>query len=424
MTKTIKISFITAVLININIVIGAAFFLQAPLIMQQSGALAPLVWIAVGILLLPLVVALAQLAQHFPSEGGLYVYSKNLLGPLWGFISGWGYYLGTVAGNAVVLAAFRNQLEMLNVSSRYLPISLDTLCILIFSVINIFNIEFMQPLQYGFTFFKAIPLLLVGVGGILFFSSSSALSAVTTDQIIGATTSLPLVLFAYLGIEACCAIGHIINDGKKNAARVILYSFAIIVSIYACVQFFLGSIPGLDGNAPFNAIAFRIIQNPRLAQILSSIISFALLSSYLGGFYSMFYANNWNLHILAKEGTVPLARLLLKENKFGTPFACLMLQSGLIYAFLRIMPNLVMLTTMSDFGIIISYLLSTAAFFKFASSTRQKLIALCATGSCFFLLYTCGFDLYFNGAHATIPFLCLFSIGITYFLYIQKKLRQ
>ena len=101
-----KISLLTAILININIVIGSAFFLNASLIAQKSKGLATITWLLVGFILLPLILILTSLSKKFPVSGGIYEFNYSILGSFSGFISGWGQYIGTAAGNAVVLDAF------------------------------------------------------------------------------------------------------------------------------------------------------------------------------------------------------------------------------------------------------------------------------------------------------------------------------
>ena len=41
--------------------------------------------------------ASAQLAAQFPESGGTYVYGRKLLGPLAGFLAGWGFVIGKIA---------------------------------------------------------------------------------------------------------------------------------------------------------------------------------------------------------------------------------------------------------------------------------------------------------------------------------------
>ncbi len=245
-----KIPFWVAVLINTNIVIGSAFFLGAPQVCLLNGILAPFAWIFCGLLLLPLLIVLARLSRMYPTAGGLYIYSLKNLGKFWGFVSGWGYYVGTAAANAVVLHAFSEQLQnfgfikSFNISS----VIFDLILVLFFTFLNLLNIEFLEGIQIGLAIIKAIPMILVlAVVPILF--NVSNLSA-ATPSFSGFIQTVPLALFAYIGIEACCAVADKIRDGHKNAARVILVSFTLIVVVYTVLQAAILCISGASHCKP------------------------------------------------------------------------------------------------------------------------------------------------------------------------------
>ena len=88
--------------------------------------------------MLPLVFVLAKLTQIYPEAGGLYVYSHKELNKFWGFVSGWGYFVGAIAGNAIIihlfgkgicLLGFNKVLQLCHIS----PFAFDIILILFFS---------------------------------------------------------------------------------------------------------------------------------------------------------------------------------------------------------------------------------------------------------------------------------------------------
>ena len=48
----------------------------------------------------------AQLAAIYPASGGTYVYGRERLGPLWGFLAGWGFVVGKTASCAAMALTF------------------------------------------------------------------------------------------------------------------------------------------------------------------------------------------------------------------------------------------------------------------------------------------------------------------------------
>src|SRR3954463_12420257 len=48
----------------------------------------------------------ARLAARYPSSGGTYVYGRERLGDLWGFLAGWAFVVGKTASCAAVALTF------------------------------------------------------------------------------------------------------------------------------------------------------------------------------------------------------------------------------------------------------------------------------------------------------------------------------
>src|SRR3954471_8060598 len=95
-----------AVLIGLGSMIGAGVF----------AAFAPAARAAGAGLLVGLAVAAAcaycnatssaQLAAHYPTSGGTYVYGRERLGEWWGFLAGWGFVVGKTASCAAMALTF------------------------------------------------------------------------------------------------------------------------------------------------------------------------------------------------------------------------------------------------------------------------------------------------------------------------------
>lgn len=409
MTIPKKIPLWIAILININIVAGGGFFLSSSNVFQLSGIFAPLTWIFCGLLLLPLVQVLAQLSRLYPMAGGLYVYSQKTLGDFWGFMSGWGYFIGTIAGNAIILHAFSGLLIAMGVN---LPVLfLDIFFAIIFTFLNLANVTVLEKMHIGFTVLKAIPVALTIGALFILFNGKNIISAPVLP--FGILQSMPIVLFAYLGIEACCAITHNIEDGERNSARAMLSSFAIIVSLYALVQFALLAIIGTKLGNPFFAIIPMLTTNTLVIKYGNFIVQFAILSSYLGGFYGMFYANSWNLYAIAKEKRMAFSDTFIALNKHHTPWVCILTQGILVIGFILVaIGSYTSLMTMSGFGVVIAYILSAITAITIANKSGSgKLIGILALLGSMLLLGFCINDLIQDGLQYLLPFLILLFSG-------------
>ncbi|MBY0353170.1 APC family permease [Candidatus Babeliales bacterium] len=413
MTKQQTIPFWIAVIININIVIGAAFFLGAQSITLKSGIFSPFAWLFCGLLLLPLVAVFAWFAKRHPEAGGLYVYSQKSLGSFWGFLSGWGYFVGTTAGNAAVIHAFSSYLQ--NVASVHrvllpcglLGLKFDLLLVLFFTLLNVINIQFMERAQIFFVVMKMIPMLVLVVGA-LFVGTGTSYVAQAWD-FSNFFETIPMVFFAYVGFEACCAVADKIGDSQRKASAVIWSSFGIIMLVYVVLQFCALRVQGSFDVNPFLHAIGLFTSDPVVADLLSNIVYATIMLSFLGGFYGMYFYNSWNLYAIAQDKNIIGGSYLTKLTKNQIPWVCLMVQCFLLSIFLLLTTADSYLVVIGDFGVTIGYLLTTVAFFV---ASKNKIVALAALLSCSFLLYLCSKSLVDAGMYNLIPLLIVLGIGI------------
>lgn len=421
--STAKIPIWLAILININVVIGSAFFMGAGKVSASNGILAPIAWLLCGLMIFPLIAVLARLAVHYPTAGGLYTYSKESLGNFWGFLSSWGYFIGASAGNAAVIHAFcsefRNIQSIRTIAPAWLfeALWLEFIFVFFFAFLNIFDVKVLTKINIIFTALKAIPLIII-LASLPFLFDSNNLVAVQFP-IQGFFETLPMLLFAFIGIEACSAITDKIDNGdkSKNVRRIFIVSFLIIMAIYAILQAALICIHGPSQLNPFLTILPKLTSNPAIITIGNRILRFALLSSFLGGFYGMFYFNTWNLYTIGKEQGIIGSSLLTKFNRNFVPWVCVFAQAVLVLFFLTISSSETYLITTSDLGTILAYLLSICAFIKLFRSP----LGFVALATSIILFVICVGNLFTHGISTTLPFIALLIVGVVSYIWTQPK---
>ena len=133
-----KMSLLSAILININIIAGAGLFLNIRVLTKLASAWGFLGYAAGTIILLPFVYSIGKLAQLHPVSGGLYAYPREYLSPFIGFTSAWSYFVGKSVSAAFLSFAFAQFLHAhIPFLSNYSPLTIA--CTVIFLLIA-FNI--------------------------------------------------------------------------------------------------------------------------------------------------------------------------------------------------------------------------------------------------------------------------------------------
>src|SRR5207245_8612061 len=92
--------------------IGSGIFLVSAEISREVNSPALLIgaWLVTGFLTIVAALSYGELAAMMPQAGGQYVYLREALGPLWGFLYGWTLFLviqtGTIAAVGVAFGRF------------------------------------------------------------------------------------------------------------------------------------------------------------------------------------------------------------------------------------------------------------------------------------------------------------------------------
>jgi APA family basic amino acid/polyamine antiporter len=99
-------------MIVVGSMIGSGIFIVSADIARQvqSPGLLVVVWLMTGLMTMIGALSYGELAAAMPQAGGQYVYLRESLGPLWGFLYGWSMLLviqtGTIAAVAIAFAKF------------------------------------------------------------------------------------------------------------------------------------------------------------------------------------------------------------------------------------------------------------------------------------------------------------------------------
>ncbi len=188
--------------------IGSGIFIVSAEIARlvDSPALLIAAWVVTGFMTITGALAYGELAAMMPHAGGQYVYLRESLGPLWGFLYGWTLYLviqtGTIAAVGVAFGKFLGVFFPAISSTNWIwhiahvppipigpmvlgnmDVGLNTqnlmaiLVVVFLSVLNIFGVKTGAAVQNVFTFAKTAALLGLVLLGIFVGRNAQAIAA-------------------------------------------------------------------------------------------------------------------------------------------------------------------------------------------------------------------------------------------------------
>lgn len=430
-----KISLVSAILININIMLGAGIFINGPVLAKEAGALSPFIYLIVAVLLLPLILGIAQLLSYYQENGTFYNFG-TAISPSIGFLSSWSYFIGKLASATLSIHLCNSFLQQtIPILKNISTINLDFVIIFLFTLLNSVNIKTNQAILYYFVVSKLVPIMFgIFSGAYLFniynFGSQNLIWS-------GIPLTIPLVLYVYSGFEASCSLSTQIENPKKNGPRAIFISYGIVVFIVFLYQLFIyGALGVLFSYLNISYLdIFPTCMKEIFGQFLCdkynkikvayNLLHILIATSALGSSYSILYSNSWNLYSLANYGHTFFQKLLVSKNKFGMPYYALISESLIVIAFLLITGGSYLpLQQVSSLGTTIAYSSSALALLVISYKKRVSLtIAILSIFSCSILLLAFTWTTIVKGpSQLLIIYLLIIAFGF-FMLYMsgQKK---
>ena len=299
----------SATMLVMGSMIGSGIFIVSAEVGREVGSPALLIgaWAVTGFMTIVAALSYGELAAMMPRAGGQYVYLREALGPLWGFLYGWTLFLviqtGTIAAVGVAFGKFLGVFVPSISSTNWLvhlwkvppihvgpmvlgnmEVGINTqnlmaiLLVIFLSIVNIFGVKTGAAIQNVFTAAKVSALLGLAVFGFAFGRKAEALAAnfsgnfwhnagLGLQHAVQVGVGGPIVMVGTLTILAVAQVGTLFSADAwnnvtftagevKNPSRNLPLSLAlgtgVVIALYiACNFIYLSALPleGTEGGA-------------------------------------------------------------------------------------------------------------------------------------------------------------------------------
>jgi APA family basic amino acid/polyamine antiporter len=330
----------------VGAMIGSGIFIVSADMARQTGSPGGLLtgWVVTGVLTIAAALSFGELAAMMPRAGGMYVYLREALSPLWGFLYGWTFFTviqtGTIAAVAVAFARFTGVLWPQVAENRYLipPVHVSThyafslstaqllaiLIIVLLTWTNSRGLEYGRIVQNIFTTAKTGTLLGLIVLGVLVGRNASAISANFGDlwsprgykpisMGLDATTSLGLFaaicvtqtgsLFAADSWHDVTFAADEVKSPERTLPLALVLGSVIVVVLYLLANLaYLFALPLADiQHAQFDRVAAAMLQAifPRGGAL---VMALAIMVSTFGCINALILAGARAYFAMAHDG--------------------------------------------------------------------------------------------------------------------------
>ncbi|PSK96747.1 amino acid/polyamine/organocation transporter (APC superfamily) [Murinocardiopsis flavida] len=318
-----RLGLVTATTLVIGNVVGTGIFLL-PANMARYGTVSILALGAVSIGALAIAMVFGRLGARVPASGGPYAYAREAFGEFAGFWNAWSFWITAWAGNAGIAVAWVGYVNVFVPWDN--PFGKTVLALVglwIPAVVNLSGVRNIGRFQLVTTVLKFVPLVFVGLVGLLFidpgnFGPFIGAADVTGGSFVSAfSLAGAVLLFAYSGVESVAVVGERVEDPARNIGRASVYGTLAVTLVYLLgTVAVMGNVPHdelVNSEAPF-ALA---VDNMFGGEVWGYLFAVMAIISGIGAL------NGWTMLVAempmaaARDGLFPTA--FATTNRRGAP---------------------------------------------------------------------------------------------------------
>jgi len=358
-----QISLVKAILMGMNIMVGAAILAAPQIITIAAGDMGIFAW-GIALVFLPIVLSIMRLTQVMANNGGIYVYAQETLGRVIGFISGSLYYFGyTFAATAVIsllrvllLTAFPDVYIIQNLYVYF------ALVVGLIATLNLISRPVMEKITFPAIFLKFSPLIIA----ILAFPFTSGHDfVIDLSQLQNLPGALPTAIFGFLGFEYSLALNRDLENKEVNAPRAVVGTFLATTTLYLLFHYGLLYMMGSQNLAALGATGFPgflPIGSIAIKAAIVGLVGIAIKLSYLSSANGMTGGNVETLYGLAKDKLIRGSEFLTVTNQNDRPLFAGIFQFLMIFAFGTLVPNVLALASLTNLAVLLVFALLIISF--------------------------------------------------------------
>ena len=316
-------------------IVGAGIFVTPYIVAQRLDT--PLLvlgaWVAGGAIALAGAFSYAELGALFPKAGGQYVYLRDGLHPLAGFLYGWALLLviesGAIAAVAITFSTYALHLVHGPDGAR-IPLAIASIAVL--SVVNYLGVKPGSRVLNVLVVLK-IAALAILVGAAFFgaahptwWSDARVPAAGAGSTIVAFGAAMVSILFTYGGWQSANYLGEEIVDARRNLPIALVAGTIAVVVIYLTVNVVFLRAMGLTGLAATQTPAADAAQ--RMFGAWGDVFMSAAIAISTFGFLDLSILAPTRVYYAMAADRLFVPALAALHPRYATPGLAIVVQSA------------------------------------------------------------------------------------------------
>ncbi|MEV4015860.1 APC family permease [Nonomuraea angiospora] len=224
-----------AVVVGLSAMIGAGVFAAFAPAAAAAGDWLPVALVLAGVVAYCNATSSARLAALYPESGGTYVYGRRRLGPLWGYLAGWGFTVGKTASCAAMALTFGAYVA----PALARPLAVGAVAAL--TAVSLYGVQRSAGVARVIVVFVLAVLAAVVVTGLLGDDTVTfgwfAYQPLPASHVgvWGVLQAAGLLFFAFAGYARIATLGEEVRDPARTIPRAVGIALGITFVVYALV---------------------------------------------------------------------------------------------------------------------------------------------------------------------------------------------
>ncbi|HEY6596128.1 MAG TPA: APC family permease [Asanoa sp.] len=217
-----------AVVVGLGSMLGAGVFVVFAPAAARAGGLGLLVALGLaGLVAACNATSSARLAARYPESGGAYLYGRERLGPLPGYVAGWSFVTGKTASCAAMALA---------IGAYAWPAHARIVAVAAVVAVTAVNLRGIAKSALATRLLVAITLLVLALVAVVGLAGGSfALSRVDDTGgtgVGGVLAAAGLLFFAFAGYARIATLGEEVRDPQRTIPRAVATALGIVLAVY------------------------------------------------------------------------------------------------------------------------------------------------------------------------------------------------
>ncbi len=364
---------VDAVVIGAAAMVGAGVFAVYAPAAASAGAWLPVAIVIAGVVAYCNATSSARLAAQHPESGGSYVYGRERLGELWGYLAGWAFVVGKTASCAAMALTF---------AAYALPQWERPAAAAVVVVVTAVNYVGLRTSVW------LTRVLLAVVLAVLVAVVAVALGSDTADPVnlalthewpgfFGLLGAAGMLFFAFAGFARVTTLGGEVRRPESTIPRAVTVALGGVLALYLAVGVSALLVMGRDALARSVAPLVDTVEVVGWPQLVPVVVVGAAVAS-LGALLTLVLGVSRTAAAMASDGHLP-GYLAGIHPRFGVPHRA-QVAVGAVVLLLVLLLDVAQAIAFSAFGVLVYYAVANASALLLGPHENRPLLLVPVVG--------------------------------------------